>query len=328
MRIAFFGTPFFAVPTLDRLLASRHSIVGVVTQPDRPRDRGQHVTASPVKAAALAHGVPVLQPDRLKAPDVLGAFAAWSADLGVVAAYGKILPEELLRVPRLGLINVHASLLPRWRGAAPVERAVIAGDTTTGVTIMRIVRQLDAGPTFASVTRAIAPDETAEQVERDLATLGADLLVEVVEQLADGRARETPQDDTRATYAPRLTKEEGLVDWSEPAVAIHNKVRGLHPWPHAFSFLHGARHIILRTSTGPHEGAALPDSGATVAIDPTPGTVVAASGDQLAVSTGGGGAIRIVEIQPEGRRAMDARRFLSGHRVEVGARFESSARPQ
>lgn len=315
MRIVFFGTPQFAVATLERLFASRHSVVGVVTQPDRPRGRGQRVTEGPVKATALAHAVPVLQPDRLKTPEFLDAFAAMSADVGVVAAYGRILPEDVLRVPRLGLINVHASLLPRWRGAAPVERAVMAGDAETGVTIMRVVRQLDAGPTFAAIVRRIGVDETAEDVERDLARLGADLLVEIVDRMAEGRAKETPQDEALATYAPRITKEEGLIDWSRPAAAIHNKVRGLHPWPHAFSVLGGSRYVILRTSADPAAGSSV-----------APGTIVDASGDRLVVSTGDG-IIRIREIQAEGRRPMDARQFLAGHRIHPGARFESPAGP-
>jgi methionyl-tRNA formyltransferase len=322
MRIVFFGTPQFAVPTLDRLLASGHSVVGVVTQPDRPRGRGQRVTEGPVKTVALAHGVPVTQPDRLKTPEFLDAFAAMSADLGVVAAYGKILPEDVLRIPRLGLINVHASLLPRWRGAAPVERAVMAGDTETGVTIMRVVRQLDAGPTFAMATRAIGLDETAQDVERDLARLGAELLAQVVNRMVQGHLEETPQDDTLATYAPRLTKEEGLLDWKQPAVAIHNRVRGLHPWPHAFSFLGGSRYIILRTSTGEGPGGSEPRDAMAA-----PGTVCETSGDRFTVAAGDG-MVRILEIQPEGRRPMHAREFLAGHPVRPGARFDSPASPR
>ncbi len=313
MRIVFFGTPQFAVPTLERLLASRHVVVGVVTQPDRPQGRGLRVTEGPVKATALAHAVPVLQPDRLKAPELVGALAAMSADLGVVAAYGKILPEDVLRIPRLGLVNVHASLLPRWRGAAPIERAVMAGDPETGVTIMRVIRQLDAGPTFAAIVRRIGADETAEDVERDLARLGADLLVKVVDQIAEGRAQETPQDETLVTYAPRITKEEGLIDWRQPAAVIHNKVRGLHPWPHAFTVLGGNRYIILRTSVDP-----------ATAPGVAPGTILDASGDRLVVSTGEG-VIRIREIQAEGRRAMDTRQFLAGYRIQPGARFEPPA---
>jgi len=314
MRIVFFGSPQFAVPTLERLIASSHPVVGVVTQPDRPRGRGQMIGEGPVKVRARAHGIPVLQPERLKTPEFLQPFAALSPDLGVVAAYGRILPEDVLRIPRFGLINVHASLLPRWRGAAPVERAVIAGDTETGITIMRVVRALDAGPVFASVVRPIGADETAEELERDLASMGAALLVQVVDRMQEGSAEETPQDDRLVTYAPRLTKEEGLINWTEPATAIHNKVRGLHPWPHAFSFLGGHRYIILRTSPGGRDAPHV-----------EPGTVVAAVGDQIVVATGDG-LVRILEIQPEGRRAMMARQFLAGHPLRPGAtRFETPA---
>ncbi len=272
------------------------------------------VSEGPVKGLARARGIPVLQPERLKTADFLQPFAALSADLGVVAAYGRILPEDVLRIPRFGLVNIHASLLPRWRGAAPVERAVMAGDGETGVTIMRVVRALDAGPIFASVVRAMGPDETADEIERDLAVMGAALLVQVVDRIEEGRAVETPQDDRLAIYAPRLTKEEGLIDWHQPAGAIHNKVRGLHPWPHAFSFLGGDRYLILRTSPGGGERSGL-----------EPGTVLEAAGDRLAVATGDG-AIRIIEIQPEARRVMTARQFLAGHAVQPGARFETPAR--
>ena len=310
MRVAFFGTPRFAVPTLERLLASRHAVVAVVTQLDRPSGRGQRLTEGPVKAVALARKVPVLQPDRLRTPEFLDRLGSMSLDLGVVAAYGKILPEPLIGIPSHGVINVHASLLPRWRGAAPIERAVMAGDRETGVTIMRIVRELDAGPMFAAIPRAIAPDETAEDVERDLAVLGADLLLEVVDRIAEGRAQETPQDAALVTYAPRLTKEEGLIDWSQPALAIHNKVRGLHPWPHAYTFLGADRYIVLRTWPEPDAESVFP-----------PGTVLGATADRLTVATGAG-ALHVRQIQPEGRRPMDIRQFLAGHRLPAGARFE------
>jgi methionyl-tRNA formyltransferase len=317
MRIVFFGSPQFAVPTLDRLIASSHAVVGVVTQPDRPRGRGHLVSEGPVKAVALAHRVPVLQPDRLKTQEFLDAFSAFSADLGVVAAYGRILPEDVLRIPPLGLLNVHASLLPRWRGAAPVQRAVIAGDTETGITIMRVVRQLDAGPMLAAATRAIGPDETAQDVERDLATIGAALLVRIIDRIGERRAEDTPQDEALATYAPRLTREEGVIDWNQPAVVIHNQVRGLHPWPHAFGFLGGNRYIILRTSPGPADAP----GGAA------PGTVLDATGDRFTIATGNG-VLGVREIQAEGRRPMTAREFLAGHPVRPGARFDSPARPQ
>ena len=188
MNIVFFGTPRFAVPTLQHLLDSQHTVTGVVTQPDRARGRGQKVTYAPVKALASERGVSVFQPDRLKPPEVAETLRNWNADVAVVAAYGRIIPEHLLSIPRLGMINVHASLLPRYRGAAPVHRAVIAGDRETGVTIMRVVRELDAGAIMAVKRRPIGPDETSPEVERALADIGASLLLEVVDQLAEGRA--------------------------------------------------------------------------------------------------------------------------------------------
>jgi methionyl-tRNA formyltransferase len=308
LRVAFFGTPAFAVPTLDALLASRHSVVGVVTQPDRPRGRGQKVSDAPVKARALEAGVPILQPATLRDEAFLTAVRDWRADIGVVAAYGRILTDATLAVPRLGMVNVHASLLPRYRGAAPVHRAVIAGDRETGVTIMRVVKALDAGPMIAKVSRPIGDDETSEQVEAALASLGAPLLVDTLDRLAEGRAVETPQDDSAATYAHRITKDDGLIDWSRSARDIHNLVRGLYPWPHAYSHLDGERLIIWKAAyeiTGTH---------------PSPGTIVGARGSIWTVAAGDG-VVHLEQVQAEGRRPVSARDFLAGHPVRIGGVF-------
>jgi methionyl-tRNA formyltransferase len=312
LRVLFMGTPDFAVPTLRALLSSTHTVCGVVTQPDRPRGRGHRVTAGPVKALALESGVPVFQPERLRDPAVEATLRSWTPDLGVVAAYGKLIPESLLALPRLGMINVHASLLPRHRGAAPVHRAVIAGDAVTGVTIMRVVKALDAGAMLDTVTRPIGPDDRSDDVERDLADLGARLLVTVVDRLAQGPVEEVAQDEQRATYAHRLTKEEGLVDWTLPAEAIHNRVRGLWPWPHAFTFLGAQRVILLRT----RRGAASTTAPA--------GAIVHVERDGVEVATGQG-TLLIEEVQPEGRRAMSARDFMAGHRLVVGQAFSGGA---
>ena len=312
LRIVFFGTPEFAVPTLDALLGSRHPVVGVVTQPDRPRGRGQKISAAPVKARALAAGLPVLQPERLKDPAFVDALAALDADLGVVAAYGKILTDAVLAVPRLGMVNVHASLLPRYRGAAPVHRAVIAGERETGVTIMRVVKALDAGPMLATVRRPIGPDETSDEVERGLARLGAPLLVSTIDALAAGDGAETPQDDSGATYAHRLTKDDGVIDWNWPAARLHDQIRGLHPWPHAFTFLHQRRLILIR-SAAPTAGAEEHDGG----------TILEAEGDRLIVAAGSG-QLQVIEIQAEGKRPMGAREFLAGHRLIPGDRFTAA----
>lgn len=314
LRVAFFGTPAFAVPTLDALLDSPHVVVGVVTQPDRPRGRGQKLTDAPVKARAVAAGLPILQPVRLRDTEFLAQFTAWKADLAVVAAYGRILSDALLALPRLGMINVHASLLPRYRGAAPVHRAVIAGEQESGVTIMRIVKALDAGPMISSVRRAIGPDETSDEVERALATLGASLLVEIVDRMAREPVAGTPQEDALATYAPRLTKLEGAIDWSASAQRIHNMVRGLHPWPHAFTFHDGRRLIVRRTSAAISAAGELPVAPA--------GTIIAAEEDELIVQTGAG-SIRITEMQAEGKRPMAAREFLAGHRLKPGSAFST-----
>jgi methionyl-tRNA formyltransferase len=314
MVVVFLGTPQFAVPTLRRLLDSPHSVAGVITQPDRPRGRGQKITHAPVKALAVERGIPVYQPDRLKPPEVADALRAWNADLGVVAAYGRIIPEHLLTLPRFGMINVHASLLPKYRGAAPVHRAVISGDDQTGVTIMRVVKELDAGGMFAKVTRPIGPDETSDVVETALAEMGAELLVGVVDQLASGTARDEPQDDTQATYAPRLTKEEGLIDWTQAASTIHNRVRGLYPWPHAYTFFNGTRLIVLRSAVATRTAGASASG---------PGTIQRATSEAIQVATGDG-ELAILEVQPEGRRAMHVHDFLLGHRLATGEIFSDS----
>jgi methionyl-tRNA formyltransferase len=309
MRVVFFGTPQFAVPSLAALLASAHQVVGVVTQPDKPRGRGQKVSDAPVKALALEHGLAVLQPARLSR-DFEAEFGTLDAELGVVAAYGKILPEWLLAAPRLGMINVHASLLPRYRGAAPVHRAVMNGDTQTGVTIMRVVKALDAGPMMARVTRPIGIDESSDVIEQDLARMGAALLVQVVDDLAVGPVSEEPQNDAEATYAPRLTKDEGLLDFTATATTVHNRIRGLRPWPTAFTFLGGTRLVVHRARVS---------ASASAGVDP--GTCVAASADAITVACGDGHAIDILLLQPEGRRTMTAREYLMGHRLLAGQRF-------
>lgn len=310
LRVVFFGTPDFAAPTLQALHESRHRVVGVVTQPDRARGRGQKSQSGPVKQLATQFGIPVLQPERLRDEALLESLRALDADLGVVAAYGRILTDEVLQVPRLGLVNVHASLLPRYRGAAPIHRAVIAGEHETGVTIMRVVQALDAGPIIATVSRAIDPGETSSDVERDLARLGATALVEAVDALAEGRATERPQDDAQATYARKLDKSDGIVDWSRPASEIHNHIRGLHPWPHAFSDLEGARIILLKSEVE----RGLPG------IRVEPGSILDAHADQLRVHTGDG-VLRLLSLQREGRRPVSTREFLAGRRIQPGARF-------
>lgn len=312
LRIVFFGTPAFAVPTFEALLGSRHSVVAAVTQPDRPSGRGQKTSDAPVKACAVAAGVRILQPDTLKDGSFAAVLAGLDADIGVVAAYGTLLTDAVLRAPRLGMLNVHASLLPRYRGAAPIHRAIIAGERETGITIMRVVKALDAGPMLAAASRPIGLDETSDEVERDLARIGAGLAVATMERLLEGGLAEVEQVESEATYARRITKDDGLVDWTLPAERTHNLIRGLHPWPHACTFLDRKRYILLRSTAS------------TVGADAPPGTIIEASGDRLRVAAGSG-VVDVLEIQAEGKRPMSVREFLAGHPLRVGAVFRPNA---
>jgi methionyl-tRNA formyltransferase len=343
--VVFFGTPSFAVPSLQALIGSRHQVVAVVSQPDRPKGRGHEVQATPTKAIADASTIPVLQPAKIRDEEFLQQIRDLQPDLGIVVAFGRLLPDALLAIPRFGMINVHASILPRYRGAAPIQRAVLAGDPDTGVTIMRVITEMDAGPTFAVASVPIPPDATSGEMESTLAHLGAQVLLPVVDDLAGGRAIETPQDPARATHAPKITKAEGVIDWREPASAVHNQVRGLQPWPLASTRLSGDRIVLRRTAPGVRSGFAssggvrsdFPSSGDPVTSersfpdltpgldanpDLTPGTVLRARGDELIVACGGATALRILELQPEGRRTMTAREFLAGRGALEGARFE------
>jgi methionyl-tRNA formyltransferase len=313
LRVAFFGTPGFAVPTLEHLLNSRHPVAGVVTQPDRRRGRGQQITDGPVKGLAVAARLPVFQPERLSRDAFEASLASLHADIGVVAAYGKILPDWLLAALPRGLINVHASLLPRYRGASPVHRAVIAGDAETGVTIMRVVKALDAGPIIAAATVPIGADDTTTIVESKLAIRGAELLVTTLDAIESGAAVETPQDDALATYAPKLSKAEANVDWAKPAADIHNQIRGLWPWPHAHTFLGPTRYILHRSRLS------TVDAGAA-----RPGTILMASAlDGLHVACGDATAIELLDLQLEGKRVLTARDAMAAKTLVPGARFSS-----
>jgi methionyl-tRNA formyltransferase len=310
VRILFFGTPEFAVPTLRALMASSHEVVGVVTQPDRPKGRGQKVAPGAVAQVAHDAGLPLLQPVKLSDAGVRDALAAFGADLGVVAAYGKILPEWLLALPPGGMINVHASLLPAWRGAAPVHRAVMAGDAETGVTIMRVVQALDAGAMLDRVVVPIEPDVTSDALERALAEAGAAHLVAVVDRLAAGPIEEVPQDESRVTYAAKITRADSPLDWRTPAQAVHDRIRGLHPWPHASASIGGTR-LILHRSTRP--------AGAT---DAAPGTIVAAGPAGVDVAAGDGQLVRLLVLQAEGGKRLGAAEFLAGRPLAPGMAFD------
>ena len=309
MRILFFGTPAFAVPSLRALAGSPHEVVAVVTQPDRPRGRGQKLVPSEVKAAAAELGIEVWQPQRLRGGDFDDRVRALSADLGVVAAYGRILAGSLLALPRLGMINVHASLLPRWRGAAPVHRAVIAGDGETGVTIMQVVEALDAGPMLARLPTPIGPGETSDVLEQRLADLGAGLLLETVNAMARGPVTATPQAESAVTYAAKLERHESSLDWQQPAQRLHNLIRGLQPWPVAAALLHGRRVMMRRSRPAQEAHTAIP--GTILRVEPE--ALVVASSD---------GVIHLFDLQPEGRPAMPIRAYVNGHSVNPGDRFE------
>lgn len=321
LRLVMMGTGRFAVPTFRALCESKHRVLALFTQPDRS-GRGHHRHRNPMKEIALERGIPVFQPERVRDADVLQDLARLEPDLCVVAAYGQILPKQLLEIPRLGAINVHASLLPRYRGAAPVVYALLEGEKETGVTIFRIEPALDSGPMLASVRTPIRPKETAGELEARLAELAAPLVVDVVDRLEQGTIEETPQDDSQATYAPRLTKQAGLIDWSQPAAKLERHVRAMQPWPKAYTFLKHAdqrakRVIVLDVEPVPLEADW---SGAE------PGTVVHADSRRIVVRTGDG-AVEIRSLQPEGARRMRTDEFLCGHRVQAGDRFVREPEP-
>ncbi len=309
LRLVFFGTPEFAVPSLLALVNSSHSVVAVVSQPDRARGRGHKVRPEAVPLEARGRHLSLLQPERLTDAPFVEPLAALQPDLGVVAAYGRLLPRALIDLPRLGIINVHASLLPRWRGAAPVHRAILAGDHHTGITIMRVVLALDAGPMLARTSTSIDPDETSAELESRLAVLGAELLVETVDRLSQSRVDEVPQDERAVTYAKKIERGDSPIDWARPAHTVHNQIRGLHPWPLASTVLGGRRLLMLRSLVEHDQHPAAP-----------PGTVLDADPRGLTVAAGPG-AVRILELQPEGRRAMSVRDFLNGTKIAPGERL-------
>ena len=315
MRIVFCGTPQFALPTLRRLLAEPDfSVEAVVTQPDRPKGRGQQAASSPVKDLALEADLHVYQPERMKSDSALDFFHRLAPDAVVIIAYGQIIPARLLEIPRIGWINLHASLLPRYRGAAPIAWAILNGETHTGLTTMRIDAGLDTGPTLLKREMEIGPDETAPQLAERMADAGAPLVVDTLRKLDRGEIAPTPQDHSQATLGPPLKKEDGRVDWMQSAWHIHNRIRALQPWPGAFTtFRRQLCHIWGRPAPAP------PRQGAQTA---TPGTLEVL-GDELLVACGGASALRLEAVQVEGRKRVTAREFLNGARLAPGERFGS-----
>ena len=308
-RVVFMGTPEFAVPSLKALCDAGYEVVGVFTQPDRPAGRGKKLTACPVKLAALERGLPVYQFEKLKSPEGLDALAALKPDVAVTAAFGQILTQALLDIPARGTINVHASLLPKYRGSAPINWCILMGEHEAGVTIMRTDAGIDTGDMLASKRTPIGELETAGELTARLSEIGAKLLVETLPGYLDGSIQPVKQDPREASYQPMLTKEMGLIDWTKPAKEIANQVRGLNPWPCAYTDMPEGRLKI--------QLARAVDSDA----DAAPGTVLEASAKAGLVVRCGEGALEILEMQAPGAKRMGAKAYLAGRRIDPGTRF-------
>jgi methionyl-tRNA formyltransferase len=302
MKVVFLGTPQFAVPTLDRIVAAGHFVSHVVTQPDRPKGRKQELTPSPVKAAALRHAIPVYQPERIRRPEAVEHMRSLAPDVMVVVGYGQIIPQSIIDIAPLGIINVHASLLPELRGAAPIQWSIARGYKKTGVTTMRIDAGLDTGDILLRWETAIDPNETALDLSLRLAEAGADLLVETLARLCAGTIQPEPQDNSIATYAPILKKEDGRIDWSNPAQQIHDLIRGFQPWPGAHTSFRGQSLHLWRSRLVPEK-----------CCDQQPGAFIEKQG---VFAVGGDGAVvELLEVQLEGRKRMPAEVFANGHRL-------------
>lgn len=299
------GSPDFALPALEAL-AREHQVVGVVTQPDRPAGRGRSLVPSPVKRLALELGLPLFQPQTLRTPEAVAHLATWEPEVIVVAAFGQILRAEVLNLPPHGCLNLHASLLPRWRGAAPIPAAILIGDAVTGVTVMRMNEGLDTGPLLAQREVPIAPDDTTASLGAKLAQTGADLLREVLPPYLSGELTSQPQPEESVTYAPQLRKEDGRLDWLQPAVELDRRVRAFYPWPGAFTTWAGRQLKVLRAAPVPAWRGSSP-----------PGRVFVLNGG-VVVATGSG-ALQLLDVQLAGKRAMDVESFVRGQRDFIGA---------
>jgi methionyl-tRNA formyltransferase len=320
LRLGVAGTPEFAVPALERLHEAQ-AVVAVLTQPDRPAGRGQALKVSPVKRRALELGLPVYQPPTLKTPEARDLLAGLDLDLLVVAAYGLILPPDILKIPRLGCINIHASLLPRWRGAAPIQRALLAGDASTGVTIMRMEAGLDTGPMLASRATPIGAYDTAQSLQDLLARLGADLMVATLPALMSGGLKEQPQTDQGVTYAAKIGKAEARIDWAQDALQIWRQVRAFNPWPVAETRYQGQQLRLWEAEPAPESTpGATASTGSLEVLGAVPGTVVGAGATGIDVACGSG-VLRVRRLQLAGRKPLVAGDFLAGQRL-VGARFD------
>jgi methionyl-tRNA formyltransferase len=312
MRIVFMGTPEFAVPSLEALLISADQVVGIVTQPDRPKGRGQQLSLSPVKVIAQREGLPLLQPTKMKDPGFMAELSGWKPDVIAVAAFGRILPPAILSLPPRGCINVHGSLLPKYRGAGPIQWALINGETETGITTMLMDEGMDTGAMLLQASMAINPDDTAGSLSARLAEIGGRLLVDTLARLKAGTLAPRPQDHSQATLAPLLKKEDGAINWAMHALPIANRIRGLTPWPGAFTFLNADRWTIWRAAAI-SEATALP-----------PGQITALRKDAIHVATGHG-VLAIHELQPANSRRMPAAQYLAGHPLQVGMQLDQAA---
>ena len=306
MRLVFMGTPDFASASLEALLRSNDSVVGIVTQPDRPKGRGQTLTPSPVKLLAQQVQIPLLQPLKMKDPEFLHALAGWKPDMIAVAAFGRILPPVILTLPPLGCINVHGSLLPKYRGAAPIQWAIINGETETGITTMLMDEGMDTGAILLQEAIPITTHETSGTLAPQLAELGGKLLVETITRLKAGTLVPQPQDTSRATLAPLLKKEDGAIDWTLPAMVLANRVRGLSPWPGAYTTVAGSDSWRI------WRALALPGPVTT-----PPGVIVAITREAIHVATGDG-VLAVMELQPANNRRMAVSQYLAGHPIAVG----------
>lgn len=309
MRLVYMGTPQFAVPPLQALADTGHEIAAVITRTDKPAGRGRGMVAPAVKLFALERHFPLHQPKRVRDPEFIETLNALKPDVIVVAAYGQILPKGILTLPKLGCINIHASLLPSYRGAAPINWAIIRGDGETGITIMQMDEGMDTGDILMQESIPIGPEETAGSLTERLSSLGARMIAAVLPLIASGSLKPRKQDDAKASLAPLLRKEDGLIDWDLPARDLHNRIRGVTPWPGAFTFLDGGLVKILKAGTSPGSGK--------------PGAITAGGGNQLLVGTGDG-LLRVITIQPAGKKPMDASEFLRGHRGIAGKILKKS----
>ena len=314
MRVVFMGTPEFAVPTLQHLVNSDYSVVGVVCQPDRPSGRGRKIQFGPVKTFALSQNLSVVQPEKMKGPAFLETLRSWNPDVIVVAAFGRILPEVMLNLPPKGCLNVHGSLLPKYRGAAPIQWAVMNGESETGVTIMVMDAGMDTGPILEQAVMPISGEDTAGDVAIRMAEMGGGLLVSILQKWKAGTIVAQPQNESEATLAPILKKDDGLLDWSQSAQTLANRIRGLSPWPGGYTFVEGERWGIWKIQVEDLEGNSGRPSKNTGML---PGTILSVSKQGIHVQTGQG-ILHLIDIQPANKKRMAVADYLAGHRIAVG----------